>query len=174
MAGMDSLKFALIGAYVYMAFLYLIWLLCDVAELWDQQCSSTPLFPEVVGKTAPRIISYGMSSFVPVLSASLILNLKICATVNFAAVAAVVFLITGLFAAQHIMKILFLIFNFIFIITMATMIGMLYSGKLGGDGWGEPGPAYKASVANHHENAVMMFSYMFLAVFLEIVVAIMP
>lgn len=62
------------------------------------------------------------------------------------------------------MRILFLVFNAIFVLTMAIMIGMIYADKL------EDGPQSPEMKA-HHLNGVMVFTYMFLAAMLEIVVA---
>lgn len=56
MADTGSMRVAFIGMYLLCAFLYLMFLICDVAELW----SST-------GKSPDRIFSYGTAPFFPCL-----------------------------------------------------------------------------------------------------------
>lgn len=52
MADIGAIRVAMIGMYLVCSFFYIMYLLCDAAELWDR---------DEGGKSAMRIFSYGES-----------------------------------------------------------------------------------------------------------------
>lgn len=82
---------------------------------------------------------------------------------NVAAVAAITMLIAAAFFSSGVCRILFLVFNAIFVLCMAIFIGLIYADKM------ENGP-HSDSMKNHHFHAICCFSFMFIAAILEMLV----
>lgn len=83
---------------------------------------------------------------------------------NLAAVASITMLICAAFFSSGVCRILFLVFNAIFVLCMAIFIGLIYADKMG-DG----GPN-SSSMKQHHFHAICCFSFMFIAAILEMLV----
>lgn len=81
---------------------------------------------------------------------------------NFAATAALICLIGAAICNSQVMRILFLVFNAIFVLAMAIMIGLIYADKL------EEPTSFEMKAKHLH--GVLCFSYMFLGAILELIV----
>ena len=85
--------------------------------------------------------------------------------VSIAALVSTLVLLIGAFFDSQVCRILFLVFNGIFVICMAVMIGLMYSNKMDG------GPG-EAAFKTQQLNGVVAFTFMFVGAALEVVVAI--